>query len=93
MSLDDRITEEDVLAIDEFRTDEGSYEALAESGWYLGVTGWPGDVVFDDTLVGNQGSSFLLNATTSYQQRSLRMQAVVNRVSADKLDIVHFRMD
>lgn len=93
MSIDDRINEEDVAALDEFRTAPASFEALASSSWYLDVTGWPGDVVLDDTAIATQGSSFMIRATTSYQERSLRMHTVVNREDADKLEIVHFRMD
>lgn len=93
MSLDDRISEEDATNIDEFRTDEDSFDTLAATNWYQGVTGWPGDVVLPELTVATKSSTYLLVAQASFQDQDLKLSSIVERKSENKLEIVHFRMD
>ena len=92
-ALDDRIGEEDVETIDAYRREESSYEALASPGWYLSVTGWPGDIVIDEKLLAIKGSHFLLSVAASTGERGMKMSAMVKRDKNGTLEFIYLKMD
>jgi general secretion pathway protein K len=92
-ALDDRISAEDVENIEAYRTDETSYDMLANSSWYLDVDGWPGDIVIDDNVLTTRGSYFLVTAVARHQESSMKMSSVVKRTGEDKLEFVFVKID
>lgn len=90
-ALDNRISLDDVEIIDEFRQEEDSGDVLQNSSWYLGVAGWPGDIVLDSKQITTKSSYFLITSDAVYRESRMRMSAVVKRANKKQLEFLYIR--
>ena len=92
-SLDDRIDAEAAALLVEYREDENNGEALSEPSWYRGVSGWPGDIELDDTVVVTTSSYFMIRAVAALDNDELTMSAYVQRSGKEKMEILYRRIN
>ena len=92
-SLDDRIDAEAAALLVEYREDENNLEALSEPSWYLGVSGWPGDIELDDAVMVTASNYFMIRAAAALDNDELTMSVYVHRSGKENMEILYRRVN
>ncbi len=61
-ALDSRMTEEAAKEMVEFRNDENNFPKLSTVTWYKELPGWPTNLIFDEKIITNKSSYFLITS-------------------------------
>ena len=88
-ALDDRIEAENAAQLTEFREDEKNVELLGERSWYQQISGWPGDIELNESLVGTTSSFFKVRAEATIDTKLLTMVAYVKLSGKQKIEILY----
>jgi len=62
-SFESAIDDELAGRFEEYRTNPDNRDALSSTNWYSGVTGWPGDVKFNEKIVDTKSTYFQVKST------------------------------
>ena len=93
MALDDRISDELIDGLDEFRTDGANAELLADSGWFSDFL--PADIGGGDlqSLLTVQSSTFIIESAARHRERTMVMRMTIERVSDAEMKILSYQQD
>jgi general secretion pathway protein K len=78
-ALAEGIDDEMAQALIAFREDENNRDLLANPGWFAEVSGFPGDIVLEDTFITVRSSYFLVNSTVEMNEFSRTGRAALQR--------------
>jgi general secretion pathway protein K len=80
-SLEPLITDDLLVKLDEYRREKDNEESLANSGWYKQISGWPGDIVINESLLSVTSRYFQIIATGRFDTLSRSVVAIAERSS------------
>lgn len=88
-SLEPLISEELVAKLDAYRKDKDNEELLSRPDWYQNISGWPGDIVLNQTMVTTKSSYFQVIASgVSADTLSRTIVANVERKSPEEINVL-----
>ncbi len=70
------------------REDEDNEQSLKNVGWYKNIKPWPEDVQLEPKMITTKSRFFGITARARYGELSRTLYAVVDRSSADTIDLV-----
>jgi general secretion pathway protein K len=80
-SLEPLITDDLLVKLDEYRREKDNEENLANSGWYKQISGWPGDIVINESLLSVTSRYFKIIATGRFDTLSRSVVVIAERSS------------
>ena len=87
------MTEELADVLDEYRRAEEHNEQLGDAGWYQGVDGFPGDIVFPAKVLTASSTYFLIRGEGRLDDQVRRVVAVAERGKDGDVAIIETRME
>jgi general secretion pathway protein K len=92
-ALDERISEEDVEGVDQYRRDENNTDALGDSSWLTDYL--PGDIGDEDlnSILTTESSHFLVESHARELDYSKTMKATIERISENEMRRISLRLD
>ena len=72
-------------SMNEFRSDKGNKDLLANVTWYKNVPSWPGDIVFNEKFVTTTSTYFSVEATGVLDTMQRKVVAVARRAQQGKV--------
>jgi len=92
-NLDPLMNDQLVEKIDTYRKDKNNKEPLKDPNWYRSMSGWPGDIVLNQTILTVKSTFFMIIATGVFDTLSRRLVANVERLDTNEVNLLGKRME
>ena len=92
-NLDPLMNDQLVEKIDTYRKDKNNKELLKDPNWYRNISGWPGDIVLNQTILTAKSTFFMIIATGVFDTLSRRLLASVERLDSNEVNLLGTRME
>ncbi len=92
-SLHEQMTSELATSLIEFRQDEANKDKLEQADWYKHVSGFPGDITFDQDLITVSSSWFKVKVSAEYKGLQRVGEGLIHRLSTQEQELLWWKVN